>query len=222
MSWSGKCPWDRCCGWCGSHLRLETTIKDLMQWKLFYKVNLMWNVPITMSEVHLLIQDIPILFCWFSLILFLECLRILLPAVVISMFSLATQRWNSGTYNSRISRLATAGKHINYQLLDANNIYSAYFGCLALQLRNISTSDEQSCSQSVPPGPASEPGREVMCLGISHSGSTYHLNKRIPSIFWQMATLWNSCREAKGPTFKAHVQHKKLTATYSYGSAVLK
>lgn len=151
-----------------------------------------------------------------------KVLKILLPAVVISVFSLATQRWNSGTYNSRISRLATAGKHINYHLLDANNIYSAYFGCLALQLRNISTSDEQSFSQSVPPGPASEPGREVMCLGISHSGSTYHLNKRIPSIFWQMATLWNSCREAKGPTFKAHVQHKKLTATYSYGSAVLK
>jgi len=30
----------------------------------------MWNIPIMMSEVHVLIQDLLILFCWFSLILF--------------------------------------------------------------------------------------------------------------------------------------------------------
>lgn len=68
VSWSEIHHWDGWCGWFGSYLRLETTIKGWMKWKLLYKVNLIWTVLITVAEGHMLIQDLFTLFC--SLILF--------------------------------------------------------------------------------------------------------------------------------------------------------
>lgn len=129
VSWSEIHHWDGWCGWFGSYLRLETTIKGWMKWKLLYKVNLIWTVLITVAEGHMLIQDLFTLFC--SLILFacgaLKNNFICSLHFYVQPDSTKVKLWLWHVQQKNFKILTPAGKYASYHLLDDNNIYSSHF-----------------------------------------------------------------------------------------------
>lgn len=92
----------------------------------------------------------------------------------------------------------------------------------AFKLRNISTSDQRCCNQSVPSGPAfwTKERSHVLNVSLTQEVSIIWTNTFHPSF-----GKWQLCETAAGRQKSLpskHVQHKVLTASYSYGLAVLK
>lgn len=115
-------------------------------------------IPIMMSEVHVLIRDLLVLFCWFSLILFtyrVLCYFYIHPG------STKVKLWHIRQKNFK--RLATAEKHVSYHLLDAN-IYSSYFVCLLLNWGIFLPQISSPAANLFPLDLPSEPWREVVGL----------------------------------------------------------
>lgn len=116
----------------------------------------MWNIPITESEVHILIWDLLILFYWFILILFTHRDPAELLHLQLSFLCSAGQHkgelWHMQQKN--FERLVTARKHVNYHLLDASSTFPLYFASLFLNGGIFLHQTSSSTAQSIPSRPA--------------------------------------------------------------------